>query len=83
MSSSCMEAASNGVLSLLISIRTHIQVEEFYLHCMECNQGAAEVVTVDVVDTAGERIIPAKIGMLHDSEKSADYHKGIVKSPDL
>ena len=40
-------------------------------------------VAVDVVDIAGERIILAKIGMLCDSEKLADYHKGIVKSPDL
>ena len=41
------------------------------------------MVTVDVVDIVGERIILAKIGRLYDSEKSADYHKSIVKSPDL
>ena len=41
------------------------------------------LVTVDVVDIVGERKILAKIGKLCDSEKSADYHKSIVKSSDL
>ena len=36
---------------------------------------ATEVVTVDVVDIVGERIILAKIGMLCDSKKYADYTK--------
>ena len=44
---------------------------------------AAKAVAVDVVDIMGERINSAKIGTLCDSEKSADYHKSIVKSPDL
>ena len=37
---------------------------------------------VDVVDILGERIYLAMIGMLHNSEKSTDYHNGFVKSPD-
>ena len=44
---------------------------------------ATKVVTVDVVDIVGGRIILAKIGMQSDLEKSGDYHKGIVKSPDF
>ena len=44
---------------------------------------AAEAVTMDVVEILEERIILARIDMLHDLEKSSDYHKGIVKSPDL
>ena len=38
---------------------------------------------MDVVYIVEERIHFVKIGMLHDLEKSADYHKSIVKSPDL
>ena len=40
---------------------------------------------MDVVDILGgkEGIYLAEMGMLCNSEKSADYHNGVMKSPDL
>ena len=82
MMSFCMEVALNGVPLHLVSTRTHI-----WLRSSTLSPGiqlwATNVVAVDVVDIVGERIILANIGTWHDLEKSADYHRSIVKSPDL
>ena len=78
-----MEVALNGVPSHSGQYQNTHMIEEFYLITWNAIAWATEVVTVDVVDILWERIILAKIGMLHDLEKSTDYDKGIMKSPDL
>ena len=64
--------------SPLVGTRTHIQLRSSTSSPGMQSQPTI-VVAVAVVDTAGERINLAKI----DLEKSTDYHKNMVKSPDL
>ena len=72
MSSSCMEAASNGVPSPLVNMRMHIQLRRSTL-LFGIQSQAAKAVTVDVVDMVGKGRCCKDVYAI-DLEKSTDYH---------